>query len=313
MSNLDQAPNRALILDDIRAYLSTIRLDTGWPIEVVTIGDKLRQADEMQLEELPWVGVYAAPASPPAEYFPFGRKRVTFDVLVVAHVRGADQAEKEEQVALLESAIETVLQIDPTRDGFAIDTWAVGATDSDEAQPDKGGRIDKVTDLQIRYRTNFVPSDEEGRHRVAHGEIIKSGANQNTVLAAGVPAALAIDTELAEDASTAVLFDQPGDGILRYTGARPRTMRLEAFGAISALTADAVSLIFVRTRGAVLVAPEAQVSLNLEAGNVDQVFSIAALIDLEQNDTIHVRGGAAAGCTVTVSSFAMSAVPVSRF
>ena len=90
-------------------------------------------------------------------------------------------------------------------------------------------------------------------------------------------------------------------------------MRLEAFGAISALTADAVSLIFVRTRGAVLVAPEAQVSLNLEAGNVDQVFSIAALIDLAQNDTIHMRGGAAAGCTVTVSSFAMSAVPVSRF
>lgn len=304
----DQAPNRALILQDIRSWLGMITEANGYPITVRTVGDELKQADQMSKDLLPWVGVFTAPVQPGPVYFPFGRKEVLYDVVVVAHVRGANQAEKEAEVARLEQAIEEVLQIDPTRDGFAIDTVAAEAPDSDDAQPDKGGRVDWVTDLTIRYRCNFYP-DAEARGRMAHGEIYRSGLATATVIGAGQVGAIqpfAGTTILG----SAVLFDSPADGQLRYTGAKTRTMRLAGVGALYASVAMEV-FVGISKNGTII--PSSVVSFNVSGAVEGVAFSVQHIGDLVESDVIKLEVLTLTQGSIYWINGTLEAIPVAYF
>lgn len=305
MSFSEQAPNRALILDDIRTWLKMITSANGWPISVVTVDDRLRQADEVSLGDLPWVGVFAAPGQQAPRYFPFGRKEEIFDVLVVGHVRGATQAEKEEVVSLLETAIEAQLQRDPTRDGFSIDTVAVSAPDTDEAQPDKGGRVDRVTDLQIRYRCSFFPGDD-ARQPVAHGELYFSGAPDPTTINTGAYVPL----EGATTLGSAVAFDSPTPGRLRHTGVKTRLMRVEASGVITPSIAGAVTLA-IRRNGTAL--PASATPITPPSAGAPVSFSVTTIVEMAENDYVDLAMIAGSAGSVTLAALNLTAVPVSRF
>lgn len=305
MSFSEQAPNRALIIDDIRTWLRMITEANGFPLDVVTVDDRLRQADEVALAEMPWLGVFAAPGQQAPRYFPFGRKEEIFDVLVVGHVRGSSQAEKEEIVSLLESAIETQLQRDPTRDGFSVDTIAVSAPDTDEAQPDKGGRVDRVVDLQIRYRCSFFPGDD-ARQRVAHGELYFSGAPDPTNINTGAYVPL----EGATTLGSAVSFDSPTAGRLRHTGVKTRLMRVEASGVITPSIAGAVTLA-IRHNGTAL--PASATPVTPSGAGAPVPFAVAVLVELAENDYVDLAMIAGSAGTVTLAALNLSAVPVSRF
>jgi hypothetical protein len=205
-------------------------------------------------------------------------------------------------IAALEQAVADVLQIDPRRDGWAVDTVQVTGPLSDEGVPSREARGGMVASFSTTYRTNFHPQDES-EIRMAHGELFQT-ASAPTTLSPGTYVLVAGTTQLG----SAKDFDQLSNGRLRYTGIKTRDFIVDvsasmlgnaSFDAAFRLRQNGTSVAKSQIRRAVAAAGR-------------QSVAVRAVLTLATNDIVDLAVDAA-GTTVTAEDLNLTATQVPKF
>lgn len=223
--------NLALICDDIRWWLAQITHANGYATNVRTVAAQYASFDEVRSQRgdvMPWLAAFPANSSPPP-VLEFGSRGEEFaDVTIVGHVGGDDDDLRAFDLTVLEEEIHRVLQVDTTRDGWAVQTVKHVGQANDIGVPKKGGMHGDTNTLVTGVRCSYYPDDDAARYRVSHAELYAASADYavittiNEWLQAGgtwsVPNLAMVD------------FEQPtaGEPTLRYTGKRTKLFRFEA-------------------------------------------------------------------------------------
>lgn len=320
----DLAPNRTLILEDFRYWISQVSEANGDDCTVRTVLEEMVPFDQVEKPEtqsgpvFPAVCVFESETTPPMNYESFGCREEWLDVAIVLHVDATTTTEKKLYLDELQAAIVAKLAIDRRRDGWAVDTKQFQPTRDDAAVLAKQGVNGATATGVMMFRCNFYP-DDDTEQAMAQGEIYQTvvvatpitpgtfvpvnGTTISEVAGAGVPPNILTDFSMSDVNGTPVV------GRLRYTGRKSRWFQVEASGSLIANASNQCQL-RLRKNGASIAKTE--VSMQTSATE-RRTFDVRGMVYLATDDYVDLAVDSAALTSVTLQALILSANQSPKF